>query len=402
MCRNTLMYFNTDVQAQLVNRLHYSLADDGLLVLGKVETLLGHSAMFRLVDAKQRVFRKVPRATIRSRLLGLAEDADWTPLGTGDAAALPDLAFEHRASAELLLDADLTLVAANAQARTQFGLGPSAVGRPFQDLEVSYRPVELRSSIDDARAEARTITVADVESPGANGVSYWDIDVVPLRADERHAGVLISFVDTTARHRTQDELEQTHRELETAYEELQSANEELETTNEELQSTIEELETTNEELQSTNEELETMNEELSSTNEELQTINDELRDRTSELDQVNAYMESILTSLDVSVIVVDRNMNVRVWNGLSFQLWGLRPEEVEGRPILSLDIGFPVDVLSGPLRGALAGTRDLQPLHVPAVTRRGAHIETKTRVAPLNSVDGAVEGAIVVIEEVEA
>ncbi len=110
-------------------------------------------------------------------------------------------------------------------------------------------------------------------------------------------GAAITFLDVTDNKRLKDNLQQSHRELETAYEELQSTNEELETTNEELQSTVEELETTNEELQSTNEELETMNEELQSTNEELETVNEELRQRGVELNQVNVFLESILGSL---------------------------------------------------------------------------------------------------------
>jgi two-component system, chemotaxis family, CheB/CheR fusion protein len=168
--------------------------------------------------------------------------------------------------------------------------------------------------------------------------TYLDISVVPL-GDEAHLGTLITFVDVTRHRLVQEELESVHRELETANEELQSTNEELETMNEELQSTVEELETTNEELQSSNEELETMNEELSSSNEELQTINDELRDRTNELGQMTSYMESILTSLRAGVVVVDRDLRVRLWNGNSFEMWGLRAEEVEGRSILGSTSG---------------------------------------------------------------
>src|SRR5262249_54649999 len=154
-----------------------------------------------------------------------------------------------------------------------FNIPREFVGRPFQDLEISYRPIELRSSIDEAREERRPVRLREIARwTPAGELSYLDVTVAPLEIEETHVGVTITFIDVTQYRQLQEELEQTHRELEVANEELQSANEELETTNEELQSTIEELETTNEELQSTNEELETMNEELSSTNEELQAI----------------------------------------------------------------------------------------------------------------------------------
>jgi two-component system CheB/CheR fusion protein len=223
--------------------------------------------------------------------------------------------------------------------------------------------------------------------------------VTPLALDGTHAGILLSFTDVTNHRQITDELEETHRELETAYEELQSANEELETTNEELQSTIEELETTNEELQSTNEELETMNEELSSTNEELQTINDELRDRTNDLNQVNAYMESMLTSLQASVIVLDSELQVRIWNGVSFEMWGLRAEEVEGRGFFGLDIGFPVEVLGAPVRACLAGDCPTHPIMVEATNRRGQRIACRVRLSRLGGSDGSTQGIIVLIDE---
>src|SRR5262249_25137339 len=157
-----------------------------------------------------------------------------------------------------------------------------------------------------------------------------------------------TYTDVTAQKKLQEDLQQSNREVESAYEELQSTNEELETTNEELQSTVEELETTNEELQSTNEELETMNEELQSANEELQTMNDELRKGGDELNQANGSLESILTGLRSGVAVLDPELRVTVWNNQAEDLWGLRKEEVEGKHFLNLDIGLPVGELRQP------------------------------------------------------
>ncbi|HEY2279153.1 MAG TPA: CheR family methyltransferase [Streptosporangiaceae bacterium] len=397
LCRNTLMYFNSDVQTQLVSRLHFSLAEHGFLLLGKVE-MLSQSDLFQPFDPRHRLFRKVNRATLRARLLAMA--GRGAPPAVIDDERTVELAFEQRASPEILLDAAGTVLAVNARARDLFGVGTDAVGRPFQDLEVSYRPVELRSQIDQIRAEGRMVELDEVTRWTPSGdLTYLDIKLVPLQADGQHLGVVITFVEVTRYRQLQEELEQTHRELEVAYEEIQSANEELETTNEELQSTIEELETTNEELQSTNEELETMNEELSSANEELQAINDELRDRTTELNQVNSYIESVLTVLEASVIVVDRDLQVRVWNGLSYEMWGLHPQEVEGRSFLSLNVGFPVDDLGPLIRAVLSGQNRIEPQVLDAVNRRGQPIRCLVRVAPLLGTDRASEGAIVLISE---
>src|SRR5262249_53137626 len=157
------------------------------------------------------------------------------------------------------------LILANQQARTMFGLATKDLGQPFHDLELSYRPAELRPHLEQAAAEGRTVLVKEVEwRRGAADPEYLDIQIVALRENGTALGTIVTFSPVTQYKRLQDDLQRANHELESAYEELQSTNEELETTNEELQSTVEELETTNEELQSTNEELETMNEELQS------------------------------------------------------------------------------------------------------------------------------------------
>lgn len=60
VCRNVLIYFDRDTQEQLFEKFHESLAPNGFLVLGKVETLLGRMrARFSAVDARERIFRRL-------------------------------------------------------------------------------------------------------------------------------------------------------------------------------------------------------------------------------------------------------------------------------------------------------------------------------------------------------
>ena len=40
VCRNTLMYFNSEAQGRILARLHFALNDSGFLFLGKAEMLL--------------------------------------------------------------------------------------------------------------------------------------------------------------------------------------------------------------------------------------------------------------------------------------------------------------------------------------------------------------------------
>ena len=265
------------------------------------------------------------------------------------------------------------LVLANQQARSLFGIAPSDLGRPLQDLELSYRPTELRSALDEVAGSRHSVSLGVVEWKSPDRVQrYTEIVASPvIDASGTFLGSSITFADVTALRAAAQRAQRSKRELETAYEELQSTVEELETTNEELQSTNEELETTNEELQSTNEELETMNEELQSTNEELETINEELRQRSGELDRVNAFLESILLSLGVAVAVLDREQRIQIWNEQAEDLWGLRSDEVSGQHLLSLDIGLPVEKLRRPIRNALAGNTEGNEVVLDATNRRG-------------------------------
>ena len=406
VCRNTLMYFNAETQSRILTRFNFALNDNGILFLGRAETLLTHANTFAPIDLRRRISSKVPRASLglRERLLLIAQNGPQDDGGNGIdlQIRLREAALDSAPTAQLVVDASGSLVVANDRARSLFALSPADIGRPIQDLKISYRPVEIRSSIDQAYTERLAITLRDVEWHSSGGETRWlDVVVVPLVDTGGIIGASIAFTDVSAAKRLQRELEHANQELETAYEELQSTNEELETTNEELQSTVEELETTNEELQSTNEELETMNEELQSTNEELQTINEELRQRSEELNNVNAFLESILTSLRGGVAVVDTNFMVLVWNERANDLWGMRPDEVVGRSVLGIDIGLPIDRLKQPLRDCLSGAREYIELQLEATNRRGRSIICRVTCSPLLGVQEVVRGVIIVMEDLE-
>jgi two-component system CheB/CheR fusion protein len=290
----------------------------------------------------------------------------------------------------------------NAAARSLFGLSGRDVGRPFQDLEISYRPIELRSALEQVQKEQRPLLIEQVEwSGGPDLIDCFDIHLVPLaEAGGVGVGVAVTFIDVSLPRRLHEELEQTNRDLEAAYEELQSTNEELETTNEELQSTIEELETTNEELQSTNEELETMNAELQSTNEELQTINDELRMRTGELDEANDFLESLLISQRGGLVVLDRDLRISVWNDASTEMWGLRTDEAPGQHFLNIDIGLQVEELRQTIRAVLAGDTAHETRDLDATNRRGREFRCRVSLTPLVNRARQIRGVIVLMEEI--
>jgi len=394
VCRNTLMYFNMETQAQILRRFHFSLDDGGVLFLGKSEMLITHGDLFQPVDLRRRVFRKVVGGAMRDR-----PQLATHPGGPAPAPAHPSLrdgALDAGPAPQVVVDRDGALVAINHEARELFSLTPADVGRPLRDLELSYRPLELRSHLDRLRTDHHAVPLDGVRWTAKEGedARILNIRITPLLVGGRLEGASIAYADVTDAERLRTELEGSKRELEQAYEELQSTVEELETTNEELQSTNEELETTNEEL-------ETMNEELQSTNEELETINDELRTRTLELNEVNAFLETILASMGLAVAVLDARQTVQIWNRHAEDLWGLRADEAVGRHFLGLDIGLPVDQLRTGIRDALRGVDGRGEAVLEATNRRGRAIHCAVRTLPLVVGPDEVSGVILLMEQQE-
>ncbi|HEX6513685.1 MAG TPA: CheR family methyltransferase, partial [Chloroflexota bacterium] len=406
VCRNALMYFNVETQSQVIDRFHFALREVGYLFLGKAEMLLSDGERFEVVSMRQRIFRRRPGAALpRYQTAPIRFDVAGGPevREVNRKRHLRDLALDSAPFAAIGVDAEGIVTLLNSQMRALFGMSPRDIGRPFHDLEISYRPVELRSLIERAHAEHRVIRLNSVERRvGADDVQYLDIHIHPLWGnDGLSAGVVLMFVDATLTTRLQLEVKRNREELDTAHEELQSTNEELETTNEELQSSIEELETTNEELQSTNEELETTNEELQSGNEELETMNEEMRLRTAELDEARIFLEGVLSSVAAGVVVLDADLLVRSWNSGAVELWGLRADEVRNQGFFNLDFGLPVADVRDIVQQCLATGRRAGPVQVAAINRIGRTITCTVTCSPLRGKsEGDGDGAVLLMEEV--
>lgn len=385
LCRNTLMYFNADAQTRVLHNLHFALAPEGVLFLGKAETLLTHLNLFTPFDLKLRLFGRAARALRTKERLAVLDGPTARPdLGDEGAERMWRAAFDGVPMASMVVDLSGRLALMNRRATTLLGLHQQDLGRAFHDLEISYRPVDLRTLIEQARSTRRVSSVKAIERvlPGGERTSL-DLEVAPLfNLSGMVVGTQITFADST--------------QVQMLHGELKMLGAELEASHEELQSTSEELETTNEELQSTNEELETLNEELQSSNAELQTLNDELRARGTEVSQANGFLRGILGSMQCGVAVVDPGLLVKAWNHRMEDLWGLRAAEVEGKHFLSLDIGLSRDDLRGPIRAALAEGEGAE-LTLDCINRRGKAVRCRVTVQPL-AVHGG-RGAILIIND---
>jgi two-component system, chemotaxis family, CheB/CheR fusion protein len=401
-CRNTLMYFNSDAQARVLSRFRYALNDGGYAFLGRAETLLAHPHLFTPTEHRYRVFTRAEAGSQDRRGNGKSATHERNFDDGGGRDLLHGLAFRLDPIAQVIIDTNGVLTMANERAFSLFRLSSRDIGRPVGDIELSYRPVDLRPLIADVMSQKKPMTLTEVPYPSDGSERWFDVQLMPLLGNEQEiVAVKASFVETTRARELAEELHKSRLDLEAAYEELQSSNEELETTNEELQSTVEELETTNEELQSTNEELENMNRELQLTNQELESMNETLKQQGIQLNHANAFLGSILTSLNMGVAVIDQDLAVRVWNRQAEDLWGLRSDEVQGHVISSLDIGLDTKPLVQPIRDCLRGELESFETVQPATNRRGRHIACRVNLAPFIDGNQRIIGVVTLMEEVK-
>ncbi len=357
VCRNLLIYLNSDVQKRLIPVFHYSLKPDGVLFLGSSETIGNFAALFEPLDKKWKVFkrREVPPGTYIAEV-----PANGTEIGRESNIVLPGRRVEpglsqvierallqHFVPPAVLMHQTGEIV--HIQGRTGLFLEPASGPQSTPNIFNMAREglqLELTLAVRRAASTAGEVMHRGVRVKTNGDYTRVDLRVKQLVGPEPLRGLfLVSFespalLETTAPEHCSEEdgLEQPQRvqvlerELLQAKEVHQTTIEQLETANEELKSANEELQSMNEELQSANEELETSKEEMQSLNEELQTVNGELQGKVEELSRANDDMKNLLNATDIATIFLDNKLNIKRYTEQAKRVIRLIPSDVS-RPI---------------------------------------------------------------------
>jgi two-component system, chemotaxis family, CheB/CheR fusion protein len=108
VCRNALMYFNSETQSRILARFHFALNDGGILFLGKAETMLSRASTFTPIDLSRRISTKVPRGALdfRDRMMLLSQNGgeDNASAHTVTHGRLREIAYDLSPIAEILVD----------------------------------------------------------------------------------------------------------------------------------------------------------------------------------------------------------------------------------------------------------------------------------------------------------
>lgn len=69
ICRNVLIYLNSEAQASVLVRFHFALNHNGFLFLGSTESLIKSENIFSPINLKHRIFAKGENLTLEQHLL---------------------------------------------------------------------------------------------------------------------------------------------------------------------------------------------------------------------------------------------------------------------------------------------------------------------------------------------
>lgn len=418
-CRNLLIYFNADLQSQVVPLFHYALRPGGYLFLGSAESLTQHANLFQPVDKKHRIYLRkdtparlpvlpvlnTPGGSRQSRAAPMSRPAK----GDDPVRQLERRVLERYAPAHVLVNRDGDVI--HFSARTGKYLEPPA-GAPTRNLLALARGglnLPLRSAMREVQETGRpvlrenvtvqidggiqTVDIAIEALPEVDGQPYWLIlftDVGPIRSPEDQARAELSLAadrDGALLHLEQD-LQQTRERLQTTVEEYETAAEELKSSNEELLSL-------NEELQSSNEELEASKEELQSINEEMATVNAELAGKVDELDRASADLRNLLDITRIATIFLDGNLIIRNFTPAMVEIYKLIPND-RGRSLADIVSLIDYDNLAEDVH-AVVGTSE--PIEQKVVRKDGS-AQYLMRIVPYQTMYDKVNGATITFLDV--
>jgi two-component system CheB/CheR fusion protein len=145
-----------------------------------------------------------------------------------------------------------------------------------------------------------------------------------------------------------------------------------------------------------NEELQTAKEEIQSANEELATLNQELQDRNLQLGRSNDDLLNLLSTVNLPIVMVGRDLRLRRFTPAAEKLFNLIP----------IDVGRPL----GDLRTDLEGPALDQEVRevIDAVEVREREVQDRqgrfyvVRIWPYMTRESTIDGAVVVLVDVDA
>ncbi len=431
-CRNVLIYLNEALQQRIMPIFHYSLNETGFLLLGTSESTGKSADLFTVIDKKNRVYQKNPTATKSTfsftpssyptvKAVNKLDNRQLIPASTQglDLQEKVDrLIADRYTPVGVVIDDKMQVLQLRGEIDRYLKLVSGVANLNLFNLVRSGLLVELRAAIYQAQTQNSPVTKNGLHCEEDDCCSNFNLQVIPFNIPTVAARrFLILFEDapvTTVSNfqqtnsiSFQGDLEQENlrlrQELTTAIQErtatqeyLRAVIQEQEYSNQDLKIANEEILSSNEELQSTNEELETAKEEIQATNEELHTTNDELRRRNAELDLVNNDLTNLLASINIPILMLTNDLQIRRFTPMARQLFNLIATDI-GRPLSDIRTNLNIPDLDALILEVLAtlAVKDLE------VQTQDGYWYT-LRIRPYRTIENRIDGVVLVLLDVDA
>jgi two-component system CheB/CheR fusion protein len=425
-CRNVLIYFEASLQKKVLPMFHYGLKPNGFLMLGASETVGEFSNLFHLLDRKHKLYVKQPMALISLDLATTDDTREATTSSTALEArsnevslaeVVDQVVLNQYAPVGVVVNANLDIVQFRGQTGAYLEPSPGQASLNVLSMVKEELRLDLRTAIYQAKQEQKPIRKEGIQLRNGERIRQIRMDVVPVKlnvADDDYILILFSEMlslststpeatpvprSPSARKKKsqeQAEIRRLEQELERTKAYLRSIIEEQQSTNQDLRAANEEILSSNEELQSTNEELQTAKEEIQATNEELSTINDELYRRNTETMQVSNDFQNLLSSIHIPIVMLEADLRIRRFTPTAAALFNLIPTDI-GRPLSDIKHNLTIDDLEAQILEVLH-TLNLKTQEVQAQDGHWYDL----RIRPYRTLDNRIDGAVVVLVEIDA
>ncbi|SNY51384.1 two-component system, chemotaxis family, CheB/CheR fusion protein [Arsukibacterium tuosuense] len=420
VCRNLLIYFDARLQRTLMPLLHYSLSQNGVLLLGSSETIGRFDELFATMQPKLRFYQRIDPIANKNRnsavtsfppLSRLAKEhpvtTNKTPSPYSDSlqTAADQVLLQVYAPAAVVVNGDGDIIYISG--RTGKYLEPAA-GKANWNFHAMVRdglraPLamalqQVRSNKTENKAEPLQLHRLPLQS--GDDSQQVDVTVQLLHEPAALNGMtMVVFRDVVLSnpHTPAAGIDMSLAAVQQQYlAEIQSLREETRSSREELQSSNEELQSTNEELQSTNEELTTSKEEMQSMNEELQTINTELQTKLDDLALAQSDLQNTLNSVEIAILFLDQQLNVRRYTDRAANIINLRESDL-GRPLSDLTSSLLYPNLHDDALDTLRTLKFCEK-QIPTNDERWFSV----RIMPYRTLDNMIDGVVITLVDISA
>jgi two-component system CheB/CheR fusion protein len=424
-CRNVLIYLGNSLQRKLLPLFHYGLKATGFLILGPSETVGDFSDLFALIDKKSKIYtRKIAASRLDINPLAssypletlnpqpIASEDNWSDLEIQQQA--DRIILNQYSPVGVIIDNELEILQFRGQTSSYLQPAPGKASFNLLKMAKEGLELELRTAIHLAKRQEIPVTKENLQIRESDRIRQIKIDVIPFKvAAIKTSYFLVLFEDIfpsvpslpeadrispSGQDSISDEqqMNQLTHELASTKEHLQSIIEEQQATNQDLRAANEEILSSNEELQSTNEELETAKEEIQAANEELNTINDELHRRNIESNRVSNDLENLLSNINIPILMLGGDLRIRRFTPTAKRIFNLISTDV-GRPLSDINHNLAVPDLEQQILEVI-NTLNLK---VEEIQDQEGHWYD-LRIRPYRTLDNKIDGAVVVLVEIDA